>query len=254
MVWEIMSRDLLHDLEIGFIGAIGLAHVGHFEQQIDIGQLDVALVVRRRIARQMFGPEGRRIDADRLDRDEIFAAGAVERALESDGFARIRVGARGRAGRLRIGDIFRDDAQPRRLALEAGAGDAQRGDERIDDQSALDRVHQHLMKGARDVDVERMRPVDVARLHHFLFEIDGIARIEARPRSRLVLTLTLPPPKDAGWIWPALVVAIGRFRCDSTAEKGCTSRALIAGRVGVGDIGGDGRLPCREPARILRGE
>ena len=102
------------------------------------------------------------------------------------------------------------------------------------------------MKGANDIDVERMRAVDVARLHHFLFEIDGIARIDARPRILAGLDVDLARRlATPGWIWLALVVAIDRCRCDSTAPKRLHVARLIARRVGVGDIGGDGRLSRR---------
>src|SRR5271157_2469054 len=57
---------LLRDLKIGLIAAVRLAHVGQFDQHVDVRHLNHTVFVRRRIARVALELERRRIEADRL--------------------------------------------------------------------------------------------------------------------------------------------------------------------------------------------
>src|SRR5271166_2324392 len=122
---------LFGDLEIGFVAAVRLPHVGEFDQHIDIGHFDHAVGVRRRIADVALEPEGRLIHADRPHLDQIGAGCAIDLALERNGLAGIGVCARGGASGLGVRDILGDDPEPCGLSLEARGGDAERGLQRI---------------------------------------------------------------------------------------------------------------------------
>ena len=61
---------LLHHLEVGLIRAVGFAHVRELDQHVDVGQLDVAVGIRRRMVRIVLDAERRAIEIDAIDLDE----------------------------------------------------------------------------------------------------------------------------------------------------------------------------------------
>src|SRR5882724_796824 len=119
------------DVEIGLVRSLRLAHVGHFDQRIDVGIFDVAGRVRRRIARLMFDSECGLIGPDLAQRHHL----RIQRAIEGGGkgrhLAAIGVAAGGRRRGIRVGDIFRDYPHPPRLCPQARGRDTHRPDEVI---------------------------------------------------------------------------------------------------------------------------
>ena len=65
------------------------------------------------------------VPVDALDLDQVGARRLVELGFEADDLARIGVGARRLARRLRVGQVLRDDAHALRLRLEPRGRDLQ---------------------------------------------------------------------------------------------------------------------------------
>ena len=177
---------LLDDLQIGLVGAVGLAHVGHFDQHVDVGHLDVALVVGGLVA----GLELDREVACRRGRSSATSTseppvGAVELGGEADGLAAIGIGAGRVAGRLGVGEVFRNDAQPLRLGAEAGGGDFQGGGKRVHGQ-LFETSMSHAVERLDDRRVELEGAADFAGLHQLVLQHDGVLATAApqAPSSR----------------------------------------------------------------------
>ena len=114
---------LLDGLKIGLVGAVCFAHVGQFDEHIDVRQLDHAVFVGGRVARVVLNVEFARIVVDLGDLGPGRPDRTVELPGETDGLAAVRVGARRIAGRLRVGKVFRQDAHPGLLDVQAGRRD-----------------------------------------------------------------------------------------------------------------------------------
>ena len=186
----------------------------------------------------MFDAEGRAVDADILDSRPVGAARAIERVVERNRLAARRDRPRRRRGRLGVGDVLRDDSQPRRLGLEAGAGDLS---ELAGDQSwpSLQRRHHHLMEDFLDRVGRIGVAADVAELDHFGFEVD---RVAVERRVRLVAVVRL-----------RRIESFRSARCGRRGRRhgdlglGQDGRkieifGLEARRIGVGDVGRNQRL------------
>src|SRR5579872_4188297 len=117
---------------------------------------------------------------------------------------------------------------------------------------SLQRGQQHLMEYPLDIRVQRVAAVDVAFLHHFLFEADRIAgngrlptiAFGRRHRRREFLARRHD------------VRRIGRrhrdLRLIENFREGLNVLGVVAGRVGVGDVVGDQGLARGQPLRLLR--
>ena len=65
-------------VDVGFVRALGVAEVGHFDQRIDVRIFDVALGVGHRIVRLVSDREIRPVGRDPAERDDM----GVELAIE----------------------------------------------------------------------------------------------------------------------------------------------------------------------------
>jgi hypothetical protein len=97
---------LLDGLKIGFVGPVGLAHVGQLNEHIDIGQLDHAIAS----AAGLPGSYSMVNSAGSTSILATFGTRGADRTVEfpgeTDRLAAIGVGARRVAGRLGVGEVF----------------------------------------------------------------------------------------------------------------------------------------------------
>src|SRR6185437_11681240 len=84
------------DVDVGLIGTLGLAHVGHFHQRIDVGIFDVAVFVGGGMARLVFQPELGIVDPCFAELDQFHVERAIDFGLERRHLAPIGLCAGGR--------------------------------------------------------------------------------------------------------------------------------------------------------------
>src|SRR5689334_8088012 len=84
------------DVEVGLVGALGVAHVGHLDQRIDVGIFDIAVGVGGRIRRFVFGAEVGLIGFDLAEFHGLGVQNAVELVGEGRDLAAIGIAAGGR--------------------------------------------------------------------------------------------------------------------------------------------------------------
>ena len=125
---------MFHDLQIGFIGTIGFAHVRHFNDHVDVGIADIAALIRCGMARLVLLDEGRRILADFRNADFGGAGALFQLGAEGNRLAAIGIGFGSLRSGLRIGDVFGNNTQTRRLGRKA---------RRCDLQCALQGIRRH---------------------------------------------------------------------------------------------------------------
>jgi hypothetical protein len=116
------------DIEVGFVGALGVAQIRHLDERIDVRIFDVAAGVGGRIAGLVPQLEIGPIGLDVAELDDMGVERAIELGRKRHDLAPVRVAA----GRLRsgigVGDILGDDLHAANLRMQAGGGDGQRFD------------------------------------------------------------------------------------------------------------------------------
>ena len=81
-------------VDVGLIGALGLAHVGHFHQRVDVRIFHVAVGVGGWMARLVFELEVGLIGAHAPDGDNVRIERAVDLGAEGWNLAAVGIGAR----------------------------------------------------------------------------------------------------------------------------------------------------------------
>ena len=110
-----MPRATCMHREVGAVGALGVAHVHHFDEGVDVGGAHIALRVGGRVRGVVAARQLARIVADLLHLHQRRARARGPPRAEGDGLAAVRLGARIAAGGVLVGEVLGDDAQPRGL-------------------------------------------------------------------------------------------------------------------------------------------
>src|SRR5450631_4627527 len=81
-------------VDIGLVGTLGLAHVGHFQEWIDVGIFDIAVLVGGGMAGLVFQPEFGVVGARLAELDQLHVERAIDLGLKARHLAPVRLGAR----------------------------------------------------------------------------------------------------------------------------------------------------------------
>ena len=187
-----------------------------------------------------------------VDLDQAGALGLVDHALEADGLARVGIGAGRLAGRLGVGEVLRDDAQrvdcasrPEAPILSEACSGSSMGAHTFALASSM------RWKALATLVLSAIGAIDLAGLDQLLLEADAVAGVRDLPGLLLAHAGRRRIAGAAGH-----VRGIGRRHrqaglLDRHLERLDVER-LVAGRVGIGDVAGNRRLPHRQPAIVLR--
>src|SRR5690606_40245737 len=104
----------------------------HLYEDVDVRQLDEAILIGGRMAWIVLNPVRRPVALDAVDTHEIGASDSVNLRFEADRLTRIGIGPGRSAGGLRVRQILRHHAQALRLHLQSGGGNLERYLQRID--------------------------------------------------------------------------------------------------------------------------
>ncbi|KAF1853906.1 hypothetical protein Lal_00005115 [Lupinus albus] len=218
--------------QVGFVAALGLAHVHRLHHRIDVGHQDIAVGVGRRVRRIVLALEIALVHIDLGDADLVDVHRPVQLVLEDDGLAAIGQIARRFGGGVGVGQILRNDLQARALRLHARGG------------------HRHRL--VRDgLIIHRT----LAHPHHLVFQHDVVA-----VRRRLVrIAHLLFLGHAAGAAGAGQMGRVGRHRSQPPAvaqrvaeAEGLQVAALVFGRVGVGDVLRQDFLALGQPVHLAR--
>src|SRR5690606_24752047 len=116
-----------NDVEVGLVGALGLAHVHGLDQRVDVGVLHVPRLIRCRVAGLVARGEVAHVVGELADLDDAAADILVEHGGEGGHAAAIGLGAGLGSGGIGIGDVLGDHPHAGGLRVHAGGGDLERG-------------------------------------------------------------------------------------------------------------------------------
>jgi len=124
-----MSARAFERLDIGFVAPLRVAHVHHLDERVHVGETHIAGRVRARIARIVLQAELRAV-RNRIDElHDVRVQLGVERGRHRGHAPAVGLAGCGRRDRIRVGEIFRDQAHAARLGAHSVGGDLQSSEE-----------------------------------------------------------------------------------------------------------------------------